>query len=316
MAFLCCVACGAGAWMAAWLLMKGPEGDLRMLAARRVALLHACRRGLLALAGTPAIEALLAQRDVRDVADTLERRTSVSATFDAAELTRPELVSALVVLLAAGCVAAGVLARSVLGALASLVVAIAGMHLWASAGRRRRAQELAQEMPGVLRTMATALESGHTLVQAVEYVGLHERGHAAGPFARASLRLRCGMSVDDALEELRRELSAPGVDLMVTALSISQRTGSPLRSLLRRSAVLVEQQGEFERMLAVRTAQVRLSVRIVCCLPPLMVLVLAIISPDFQEGLGTVPGLASLGIAACLDATALLIIRRIMEGVL
>ena len=47
----------------------------------------------------------------------------------------------------------------------------------------------------------------------------------------------------------------------------SHRTGSPLRDLLARSAALVERQGEFERELEVKTAQVRLSARIVCSLP-------------------------------------------------
>ena len=82
----------------------------------------------------------------------------------------------------------------------------------------------------------------------------------------------------------------PGIGLLVTALVIAQRTGSPLRGLFQSSAQLVERQGEYERMLAVKTAQVRLSVRIVCLLPVLLVCVLSLISPDFQHGLATVPG--------------------------
>jgi tight adherence protein B len=97
---------------------------------------------------------------------------------------------------------------------------------------------------------------------------------------------------------------------------ISQRTGSPLMALFQRSAVLVERQGEFERLLSVKTAQVRLSARIVCLLPAVMVAGLSLISHDFQHGLLTPVGMGSVLVAALMDGVALLIIRRLMEGVL
>ena len=84
---------------------------------------------------------------------------------------------------------------------------------------------------------------------------------SAEPFGRLSLRLRCGLGTEEALGLLAGELEAPGVELLATALVVSHRTGSPLRELLTRSARLVERQGEFQRLLAVKTAQVRLSVR-------------------------------------------------------
>lgn len=115
--------------------------------------------------------------------------------------------------------------------------------------------------------------------------------------------------------ELSRELEAPGVGLLTTALLISQRTGSPLKSLFGHAAKMVERQGEFERMLEVKTAQVRLSVRIVCGLPVIMIAALSILSPDFQAGLATLPGMVSVMTAVVMDAFALIIIRRLMRGV-
>ena len=170
-------------------------------------------------------------------------------------------------------------------------------------------------MPGVYRTLSVALASGQTLAQAVSYVGAHERGPVADAFTRMSLRLRCGSSTEDAVVLLARELDVPGAELLATALVISHRTGSPLRGLLMRSAALAERQGEFERLLGVKTAQVRLSVRIVSLLPAAMLALLALVSPDFQAGLLTPTGLACVALAAALDTTALLIIRRLMSGV-
>jgi tight adherence protein B len=161
-----------------------------------------------------------------------------------------------------------------------------------------------------------ALGSGETLTQAVEYVGVHTRGYAREAFVKAAMRLRCGASTEEAMAGLSRELDAPGVGLLTTALVIAQRTGSPLRGLFQSSAQLVERQGEYERMLAVKTAQVRLSVRIVCLLPLVLVCLLSLISVDFQHGVATLPGMVSLLVAAGMDGCALLIIRHLMRGVL
>ena len=149
----------------------------------------------------------------------------------------------------------------------------------------------------------------------MEYLAAHERGPAAHAFANASLRLRCGSSAEEALGGLARDLDAPGVGLLTTALLISQRTGSPLRSLFDRAAALVERQGELERLLSVKTAQVRLSVRVVSALPPIMVGTLSLISPDFQRGVMTPVGLGCILVAAVLDAVAVVSIRALMRGI-
>ena len=229
---------------------------------------------------------------------------------------REEACGALVLAGALGSVLLCVLARSPLGGFVGILGCLVGVPLWDASRRRARERALIDEMPEVFRTLAMALGSGETLTQAIEYVGVHERGYAARAFVNAALRLRCGSSTEEAMDALARELDAPGVGLLTTALVIAQRTGSPLRGLFQSSAQLVERQGEYERMLAVKTAQVRLSVRIVCLLPLMLVALLSLISQDFQSGVTTVPGMVSLAVASLMDAGALLLIRSMMRGVL
>lgn len=214
-----------------------------------------------------------------------------------------------------GVLVAAAFASPVAGAMASAAEVVAVRVCHADWARRRRAEAL-REMPGIYRTLSVAMGSGETLTQAVAYVGAHARGPAAEAFSRTALRLRCGETTDEALERLSGELDVPGTGLLVTALAISHRTGSPMRDLLMRSARLVERQEEFERLLAVKTAQVRLSVRIVCTLPALMVGLLSAISPDFRAGLLTPVGMGCLVLAVVLDALALAIIRHLVRGVL
>ena len=312
MAIVLCLACGVAAWLFCWLLVGGRVVRRATTGARLHALEHLVRRALARMSNARAVRIALGWdafatlcAEVRDRA--LRRGHAL-----------PQGEAAVALLLAAAAIGAlvGLWSRSLAAAAVAICVCVVVVDLRHRSAQEGLARARAEAMPSVMRTMATALESGHTLVQAIDYVGLHERGPVAEPFVRASLRLRCGMSVESTLDVLAHELDAPGINLLVTALCISQRTGSPLRNLLRSAAVLLEQQEGFGRMLRVRTAQVRLSVRVVCSLPPLMVCLLALISPDFQKGLVSPTGIACLLVSAAMDGVALLAIRRIMKGVL
>ncbi len=171
--------------------------------------------------------------------------------------------------LAAGVLLACVLclvATSAVGVPIAAIVLAVGVPIWDGTRQRREARVLAQEMPGVFRTLAMAMGSGETLAQAIDYLGSHETGPAGRPFARL-LRMRCGDSAGEALAGLSEGLHAPGVGLpfpRCSSRSARAVRSSPSSAMPRSSS---RKRGEFERMLEVRTAQVRLSVRIVCGLP-------------------------------------------------
>lgn len=303
----------ACSFAAARVLVASGERGAKTLASRA---LRSCERWatrrLESLGRSGVVAALLESGDWRQASDAL-----ASLPHEGRPALRRE--TACAALLAAGtgiaCVG-GLLFLSPVSALALAASERAALAAWRSSRGRRRKREVSQEMPGVFRTLSVALGAGQTLAQAIEYVGTHGRGPVSAGFASASLGLRCGASTEEVLESLSRKLEAPGMGLLTTALVISHRTGSPLRDLLSRSAALVERQGELERELAVKTAQVRLSARIVCSLPFLMVTLLAIISPDFQRGLISPVGLGCVALAAALDALAVLAIRRLMRSVL
>ena len=304
--------CGLGSWCASWMLLSKRYGVDGSAGARTHALERRLRSAIGVLAQTRLTSSLLNVDACRSLASEIVDY----GCGHSLELSLHEAMAALLLVSVLIVLAFGVSSQSPIGVVVAVACICGVVVMRASMKERLRRQQLASSMPGVFRTLATALASGHTLVQAIDYVGAHEKGPAASHFAKTSLRLRCGMSVDEAMELLRNELDAPGVGLMVTALTISQRTGSPLRELFQRSALLVEQQGEFERALMVKTAQVRLSVRVVCLLPPLVVCLLSIISPDYQEGIATAAGFGCLTIATLMDVCALAIIRRIMGAVL
>lgn len=309
-------ACAAGAAMAAGPGLGTPIGSAGTAQAAAGRFGRSARRmagAALAVLGKTRVARLLAeQRDWREC--------SIEATRAFArlgiELSVPEGAAALM----AGGALAGLAGAALFSTWLFLPVAFAllalGVSLRTSRRRDVRAREVAAAMPAAFRALSVSMGAGMTLVQAADHAAGHVEGAVGQAFGRLALRLRCGMATEPALGLLEQELGAPGAELLSSALAVSHRTGSPLKDLLLRSARIVERQGEFRRLLAVKTAQVRLSVRVVCLLPAVMVLLLATISPDFQAGLASPAGIACVLIAAALDATAVAIIRRIVGRVL
>lgn len=296
-----------------FVLLGGGEDLLGLLtvgrARRAVSRTSQC---LGSLGRTWLVRRLFEVAQVRGLVDELMGSGVVAALgSDPLAVTALVMVGAVLLVVAASLVFSSVVAGVSVGVF--LVMFVVARHL---AKEQRVRKEISTAMPGIYRTLSVALGSGQTLSQAVDYVGTRERGPAAAVFSRMSLRLRCGMSTEEAVGRLAGELGVSGADLLATALVISHRTGSPLRELLMSSARLAERQGEFERLLAVKTAQVRLSVKIVCLLPAVMVCLLAVISPDFQSGLLTPAGMGCLFLASVLDALALAIIRRLVRSVI
>lgn len=297
----------------AGLLASGGAMPSLVGAGRRLPLLGSRARAALRwIGGWRVIGMLLDVRCVRELSESLSERLSDGGV----SLDRRSSAAALVVGASAASLLGGIFFGSPIAVLAVAAGLVGAMLARDSSIRQRERREALGAMPGIYRTLSVALGSGQTLSQAVAYVGAHEHGKAARVFARMSLRLRCGASTEEAVDLLARELSVPGAGLLATALVISHRTGSPLRDLLLRSAALAERQEEFERTLGVKTAQVRLSVRIVCLLPVVMMGLLALMSPDFQAGLATPVGIGCVTVASVLDAIALVVIRRLMRGVL
>lgn len=299
---------GMLAWVCCFVQLRGGDRQVFSPLRRRLRLARELNRLLWALSKTAPVGRLLTLNSWRYASDALAQRLQ-----DGGIVLVREQACALILLLAT---LPMLMFHSVVATLAVAAALGVGIPAWHASRLRRDGQGLLREMPNVFRTLAMALGSGETLSQAIGYAGTHVGGVAGAAFSRASLRLSCGASVGEAIDRLCEELDAPGVGLLCTALVISQRTGSPLKGLLEHSARLIERQSEFERMLAVKTAQVRLSVRVVSAIPALLVVGLSALSPDFRNGIMTPAGTFSLVVAAILDVLAMAIIKRQMGGIL
>ena len=204
------------------------------------------------------------------------------------------------------------LTGSPLGALGFPAAAAALLAQRARKAVRARRSALEAAMPEAFQSLAVALGSGRSLAQALRYVGESLAEPVAGAFSRAAFSLECGTPLGTVLGDLERALDAPGLDLVVPALEVSQRTGAPLRDLLEEAAGIVAGRIDLERKLEVKTSQARMSAQVVAAMPLVMVAFLGLFSADFRAGAATAAGVGSIAAALALDALAWRIIRRIM----
>lgn len=187
-----------------------------------------------------------------------------------------------------------------------------------SAGKyilEQKKQSVQNVLPDAYRSLAGSISSGQTLPQAMRYVGRHVSGEVGNAFKEASLTFQCGGSISESLSTLERRLQDSSCELLICALSVSQKTGAPLAELLYQAAELVEEKESLKKLLQTKTAQVRMSVQVVMLLPVVLVVGLTMLSPDFQRGLLTPLGIMVIGMAAALDIAALCIMKRIVKGV-
>lgn len=311
MAWAGAVGCGMLAALAAWLLCGawgvarrpgGEDGYVRAVVASALGSLGATR----------PVTLLSRIESWRIAADELVLDDALAGIVRGREAG----LALLVCIVASSALAGLVCARSAVGLVVGLGCALAGVPAWARSRTGLRERELARQVPETFRSLAGAMAAGRTLSQAIAYVGSRGDGPLYREFSRASLAVSCGVGATEAVEEIARRTQAPGVSLMVCALVVSSRTGAPLQGLFARSARLVEERFELERELVAKTAQVRLSARVVSALPACMVGALALISPDFRLGLATPVGGGCVCAAVLLDAVALLVIRRLMRSVM
>ena len=246
-----------------------------------------------------------------EVGDAFARTLSWQG-FDVGSQAGCACVTFLAALFVCACTA---IAQSWLGSIVGLVAVCATIGMLAASLKHARRQTAEREMPRVFRSLAGSLAAGRTLPQALASLGKNQ-DLSSSAYGRAALAMACGYSASDALGQLAKELDTSGGELLVSALMVSHRTGSPLMGLFSRAADIVEREADLERLLGVKTAQVKLSVRVVCVLPAVMVGILSLISPDFRAGLASDVGRLCMAVAIVLDLVAILIVRRLIASVI
>lgn len=306
------VPCCVGGLVAIFLMGVLPVRNAVAPASRRAASGGALAAvlGAARAVGRPLASALPAPGDYGIVAQV--RAFSWKGVRPLREVDDATATGIVMLLCAAGGVVGLIVSLSFVGFAIGCAAPLVALAFAATRRRHDEERRVEEAMPEAFGALAISLGSGYSLAQAMRYVGGHADEPVRSAFMRVAFAVDCGESAVEALDAMLERFRAPGLDLVVLALKVSQRTGAPLKDLLAEATKMVTERIELRRRLDVKTSQARMSAHMVASMPIAMTVLLSLLSSDYRAGMATTVGMVSLLMGLALNAAALMVIRRIM----
>lgn len=169
---------------------------------------------------------------------------------------------------------------------------------------RRRRAAFADQLPDLLQLIASALQSGFSLQQAVDAV-VHENAQpAVGEFSRALAEVKLGADLDDCLDMIATRMDSADLHWTVMAIRIQRGIGGNLAEVLTTIVGTIRERGFLRRQVRSLSAEGRLSAVILVALPILVGAWLFLTDRTYMRTLYTTP----MGLLLFIGAIALLVI--------
>ena len=106
-------------------------------------------------------------------------------------------------------------------------------------------------------------------------------------FRKAYEEQRLGLPFREALVNLTQRIPTQDVRFFITALIIQDETGGNLAEILTNLSTTIRERFRLRREVRVRTAQGRLTALILISIPPILLITLNIINPEYSHVLFT-----------------------------
>ena len=252
--------------------------------------------------------------------DTLLRRSArVSAIQDALTQAGMKIRAGNFLLLCGSCsvicgIAALLWARNPAIAWAALVVGAFVPYSFISYRRQKRFEKIEELFPEAIDTLARAVRAGHAFTTALEMISNEITEPLATEFRKLFEEQKFGMPVRDALMNLTERVPLVDIKFFVTAVMLQRETGGNLAEILDNLSYVIRERFKIQRQVRVHTAQGRLTMALLMAMPPVVVVVLELFSPDFVRPLFYDPiGHFLVVVSIALQTIGYFVIRKIIK---
>jgi tight adherence protein B len=198
-----------------------------------------------------------------------------------------------------------------------LLVAAIGMMVPALVLRllaSRRATAFERQLPDVLFLMATSLNSGFGLSQALDAVVRDAPDPVATELARAQAETRLGTDLVDALDRVAVRMDSTTMAWTVMAMRIQSDVGGNLAETLRTTAQTLRDRESLHRQVRTLSAEGRLSAVILIALPIALFFYMMAVNRDYLSLLwSTGLGILMLVATGALLAIGVFWMRRVVQ---
>jgi tight adherence protein B len=180
--------------------------------------------------------------------------------------------------------------------------------------RQKRFEKIEELFPEAIDTVARAVRAGHAFTTALEMISNEVAEPLAGEFRQLYEEQKFGMPVRDALMNLTERVPLVDVKFFVTAVMLQRETGGNLAEILDNLSYVIRERFKIQRQVRVHTAQGRLTMALLMAMPPVVVLVLEVFSPDFVRPLFHDPiGHFLVVVSIALQTIGYFVIRKIIR---
>ncbi len=201
----------------------------------------------------------------------------------------------------------------IVGILAGIAGAVAPISFVAFK-RSRRLHAFEKVFPEAIDLLGRAVRAGHSFSTGLEMITTELPEPVSGEFRTAFEEQNFGLPLRDALLNLSERVPIIDVRFFVTAVLIQKETGGNLAEILDNLGHVVRERFRILGEVRIRTAQGRMTAGILISLPPIMVLILRTINPNYMKPLFNDPlGPIVLGIAAFLQIAGSIMLWRIVN---
>jgi len=197
---------------------------------------------------------------------------------------------------------------------ASLVIGAFIPYAVVSYRRQKRFEKIEELFPEAIDTVARAVRAGHAFTTALEMISTEVSEPLASEFRKLYEEQKFSMPVRDALMNLTERVPLVDVKFFVTAVMLQRETGGNLAEILDNLSYVIRERFKIQRQVRVHTAQGRLTMALLMAMPPAVVAILAVFSPEFVRPLFYDPiGHTLLVVSLVLQTTGYFVIRKIIK---
>jgi tight adherence protein B len=187
-------------------------------------------------------------------------------------------------------------------------------YAYASYRRTKRFQRFEELFPEAIDMLARAVRAGHAFTTAIELIANEIAEPVASEFRKLFEEQKFGLPVRDALVNLTERVPLVDVKFFVTAVMLQRETGGNLAEILDNLSYVIRERFKILRQVRVYTAQGRLTMILLMALPPVIIVTLELVSPEFIRPLFTDPiGHTFLVIGIALQTMGYFIIRKVIQ---
>jgi Flp pilus assembly protein TadB len=174
--------------------------------------------------------------------------------------------------------------------------------------------EFAEQFPGSLQVLASALRTGYSFNGALGVVVDNAAEPARSELARVMQDDQLGVLPEDAIRRLARRMANRDIEQVALLAELQRTSGGNSAEILDTVVTTIRERAEIRRLVRTLTAQGRMARWILTALPVFLTAFLWLVHPDvmahfFTSGGGQV----ALVVAALMVAAGSLLIQRIVE---